>query len=80
MTFQLERRAALMRLKNSRNLYLRAASSPTNKRAAIAAYNRQLISDRKFLGNDVPTNLPKFARPMEGQAELFDEQTARIAC
>ncbi len=80
MTYQLERRAAEMRLRNANHLYRRAASSPTNKRAKVAAFNRQVNQDRKLLGPDLPKRLPKFARPVETQAELFDDRIERIAC
>lgn len=80
MTYQLERRAAEMRLKNADHLYRRAASSPTNKRAAIAAFNRQINQDRKLLGADLPKHLPKFAAHVETQTELFDDRIESIAC
>lgn len=77
MTHQLELRAAAMRLKNSAYLYRRAASSPTNKRAAVAAFSRRVNSDRKMLGRDIPKDLPKYAAPVDVQMDLFQEA---IAC
>lgn len=80
MTYQLERRAAAMRLENSAYLYRRAASSPINKRKNLAQFALRLNADRTLLGADLPRNLPRHAKPMEIQVELFDSKTGAIAC
>ncbi len=80
MTYQNELHAAAMRLRNSAYLYRRAASSPRNKRAHVAAFNRQLMQDRALLKStdNLPKLLPKHARPIELQSEL--EFSGSIAC